>query len=165
MILEELSKFNNLLSENQFLVTFILVPIVSAIVAYVATRYATRTALHEAAKVRRHKATTQIATFRQAWINEQRNDLAEHGAICTAASVSTKDGVPQEKMYRLAELAIRISLRMNPTDEDYPALKASLVDDRIRISEKEGKSSTKAISQRILKREWDRLKEELYDNV
>lgn len=164
-MVELLTNLDDLLSGNQALVTFIIIPIVSFIVALFSSRYSTRMALREAAKVRRHQATTQIANFRQTWINELRNDLAEHSAICTVASVAGEDGVSQEKMYRLAELANRISLRMNPADEDCPALKKSLVDDRNRITDKKGSSSTTEISQRILKREWDRLKEELHDYV
>ncbi|WP_420585383.1 hypothetical protein [Ruegeria sp.] len=172
---EFIGSINQWFVDHSPLVTFVIVPIISAFVAFFSSKYSTRIALRAAVQQRKHEATGLLSQFRQDWINDLRNEIAEHQSICLGTAMVFKDQepsgisdakVPAEKMYRLTELANRILLRLNPADPDYQALSTALAVQRKNIHEQgQPNLQTLSIAQRILKREWDRLKEDLRENA
>ncbi len=155
------------LNENQLLVTLILTPILSLIVAAVSAWYSTKRALSAERLARRHQSILEISKFRQEWINSLRNDLAQFNGL---ALFDKSD----EQWHQMAMLISRIKLRMNPNDEDYNDFSrviANVIDragksEAEKAIEIEGKYHNAGddlieIGQRILKREWERLKSDL----
>ncbi len=104
------------LTSNQLLVFSLLVPSVSAIVAWFSAWYSTRRALHtEQSKLDFH-GTLKISEFRQNWINELRDcisDFQSHGIL------PDNDPTKDREFYRLGT---KIELLMNPNDPDYDKL-------------------------------------------
>jgi len=142
-------------------------PLLSGIAAFFASRYSTKTALRSAVIQRRHEATSLLSQFRQKWIDDLRNDLAEHQSICLASKLPLNpNDVSKEKMYRLSELANRILLRVNPADPDYERLSHALAMERKSITDDDVPNpGTLSISQGVLKREWERLKSDLRNDA
>ncbi|MGV6839495.1 MAG: hypothetical protein ACWA40_04805 [Planktomarina sp.] len=129
---------------------------VSAIFSVLATVFAFL-ANRAAAKA---QAAGQIAQFRQQWINELRDDLAEFHSIGV-----TPEHTPDTDM-EFYRIGTRIELMMNPDDEDYKELQeimyGYLKTARSSTLEKYANNPRLVdISQRILKREWERLKNDV----
>lgn len=161
MSLIELSAW---LEANQLFTFSMLIPGVSALVAMISSRFAVRRALDSERAQRQFSATTQIAGFRQEWINSLRSEIAEHQALCFASMppLNQDSCLSKDRTYRLAELSNRILLRVNRSDPEYDTLSKALAIDRLRISQNEVPAQdTTQIAQSILKREWERLKSDL----
>ena len=138
------------------------VPILSGLVGWMTVWYTTRR-VHRSAKERmQFERLMKISEFRQSWINSLRDCMAEfqsHGV-----TPNHRPGNKRE-FYRLGT---KIELLMNPNDPDYSELQSSLYKF---LQSSEGNTVDKfrnnseyiVICQQILKREWDRLKEELND--
>lgn len=136
------------------------VPVLSGLVGWITALYTTRRIYHSA-KARMHfERLMKISDFRQSWINSLRDCMAElqsHGI-----TPGHRPG-NQREFYRLGT---KIELLMNPNDPDYDALQSSLYNF---LGSSEGSIGAKfghnaeyiEICQRILKREWERLKADL----
>jgi hypothetical protein len=99
----------------------------------------------------------KLADFRQAWINDMRNDFAIYTVHTWDESLN--EGA-EAKKERVAAQA-RILMRMNENDPDYEALLASLLDPVARPEEDH--RALFEIGRRVLKREWERLKDDIAD--
>ncbi len=97
----------------------------------------------------------KLADFRQAWINDQREDFATYTARTWSESLNK--GAEAEKERVMAQA--RILMRMNPKDPDYETLLESLGNPV--ANPNEDRKALFEIGQRILKREWERLKTDL----
>ena len=113
-----------------------------------------------AQKRRSFDSILKISEFRQQWINNLRNTMAEFQSY---AVLPNDDPTKRREFYKLGT---KIELLMNPDDEDYNTLHKSLEDffdkapapreEKFEVDEKYVE-----ICQRILKREWKRLKDGL----
>lgn len=100
-------------------------------------------------------AELKKAEFRQAWINTMRDDLANYSALHWSREL--QGGVEQRR--EAVALQARILMRMNPEDRDYEVLLSSLLNPV--ASPSEGREALVIVGQRFLKREWERLKDDL----
>ncbi|AFO88724.1 hypothetical protein L0Z66_18185 [Phaeobacter sp. BS34] len=107
---------------------------------------------------RRIAAEMKLAEMRKGWINELAADIAEFTSL-----VGLRAGNEADKKELF--LGSRILLRMNQNDPDYDNLRECLksVSLQIRADEPDLDKliDLREISQRILKREWERLKRDL----
>jgi len=104
----------------------------------------------------------KLAEFRQDWINGLRSDLADY----SAATFHT-NAIPlsDENLRDIIALGSRIMMRMNPKDPDFSAFKTALSHALPGTSDEaetaKNSETVVAIGQRVLKREWERLKLDL----
>ena len=114
-----------------------------------------------------HKQTT--APMRQAWINELRRLLAELTSGSLHYYVAGFEDRTDEEYQRMTLLQAQIQLMLNPNEDDHQLLEARMKRMVAEIQYEKGKKHTFpdlhdeviALSRRILKREWDRVKEPL----
>jgi hypothetical protein len=104
------------------------------------------------------ESAKQLASNRQVWIDNLRDDLAVYFSLTLESDYKKID---YQKIY---EVGARTELRMNPADPDYQELRTAMSEcmekkDLTKI--KDGRELYISVSQRILKREWDVLKGEL----
>ena len=111
-----------------------------------------------------------ISANRQQWINTLRDTISEFVSLVwmfSAALVTTEKPFPE--FQRLTQVRTKISLLLNPTEEDHKQLEDLLSKSIQQIAEevKKGKvgegffdlrDQITVISQKILKREWERVK-------
>jgi hypothetical protein len=137
------------------LVVSVGVPVLTAIAAGMVSFLTTRA--NNKAHERQRKLTHQLklADFRQAWINDMREDVALYTARTWSADLNEGLEAKKERIVTNA----RILMRMNPNDPEYEAMRISLLNpvampqtERLALFE---------VGQRILKQEWDRLKKDL----
>jgi phosphate/sulfate permease len=152
-----------LVLKYQLLISLVLSPIISLIIAAVAAWYSAKRAIASERFGRMHQSALEIAKYRQAWIDGLRDDLAEFAGVTSIARVGV---LPADKAERVAVLSMRIRMRMNRVDQDYQDLVSTLANDteRFFLGTKEQQVSTKPlvyVAQQILKREWERLKSDL----
>ena len=161
MNIEEISAW---LDANQLLVFSIVLPFVSATVATLSSRYATRrTLLLDRAKVG-FQSTLKISEFRQQWINDLRDAMSEFQSY---GILPGSDPRMNRDFYRMGT---RIELLMNPNDPDYPALVDLMYNfleaaDGDTIDKYRQNQDFVNLCQSILKREWERLKFDLQDDA
>ncbi len=123
------------------------------------TVYATH--LSNSSSDRRERNNRQIAVelkkaeFRQDWINTMRDDLATYSSLHWDHETQ---GGPEQRREAVA-LQARILMRMNPDDQDYEVLLSSLRNPI--ASQSEDREALSIVGQRFLKREWERLKDDL----
>ncbi|MBO7705392.1 MAG: hypothetical protein J6S68_07045 [Acinetobacter sp.] len=129
----------------------LLTVFVTAFVSIVTTRANTKA--QERQRILLHKL--KLAEFQQAWINDMREDLALYTARTWDNELN--EGVESAKERVMAQA--RILMRMNPSDPDYAFLQQSLRDPLARPQT--DKKALYVVGQRILKREWERLKQDL----
>jgi hypothetical protein len=115
-------------------------------------------ALMNARTVGRYK----IAEFRQNWINKVIDTLCEHHAIIMSSDVNVQ--LPVEDRKKLAASRTRLEILLNPDEEDTVALVEAI--DLIGASKSGAERDDHAdemltVARRLLKREWDRIKQEL----
>jgi hypothetical protein len=156
-----------------------LISLVSALTALVASMVAPFVTL---AVARRQFAATVISANRQRWVIMLREHVAEFLAILAAVSVFKADwkqpwdkGLPVihadpaklDKVERMVLVFWQIRLLLNPTEADHQQLVAAVETaiEHMR-AEDAGEEQTRAdieaiarISQGILKREWERVKQ------
>jgi hypothetical protein len=154
--------------EHQAFVVALGVPILTAFVAAVVSWLTNRSNIKAQERARALQRATKIAEFREAWMNELREDFARLSSIHVAAM--RKDA--NVKVEELIEVGTRILIRMNREDPDFPAVERLMAraldyfgrssDELKELDEKYASDERLVrIAQRILKREWDRVKLEL----
>ena len=102
----------------------------------------------------------KIAEFRQAWINSLRDEMAEFQSY---GILPNSDPTKERAFYKLGT---KIELLMNPDDPDYKNLQAQMYEFfSVADGETHHKYSKNSefikLCQKILKREWDRLKSDI----
>ncbi len=123
---------------------------------------------------KRQISASTVTTSRQQWINNLRDTIADFLAktsmvYCLAKKHYANDqSIP--RIEQVSQLNNRIHLLINPNEDDHAKL-ASLVDDiskSLKLAQTEGKDLIRdfgdkqdevlILSQKILKREWERVK-------
>ncbi len=143
-------------------VTAAIVAALVALIGHVLTRLNTRTqaqiARETAQLSARLSANVKLAEMRQAWLNSLREEMTAVVALAVAGELSKG---PTESYSRAGT---KIELLINPHDQDYAVLKKAMA----RFLGIEGAEPSLSandefvdVSQRILKREWDVLKNEI----
>jgi hypothetical protein len=151
-----------------------LVPVLSLIVAFLAVLFGPLISL----RITRRQIVSSLtvankqitAPMRQAWINNLRDLLAELTSTALHYSVAGYEERTDEEYRRLTLLEHKVQLMLNAKEEDHRRLE-SLMRTMVgalgqgKDGDNEFIDSHKAImplSRQILKREWDRIKEPLY---
>ncbi len=102
----------------------------------------------------------KIAEMRQKWINDLRDEMA--GYLSLAAINAYVETDQSEKAFAHVS---KIQLLLNPDDSDYEELNGCMGNLASKLYEKDSDLTAErefsAICQRILKKEWDRLKNDL----
>jgi hypothetical protein len=138
------------------------VPILTMLITWFVSVQTNRSGRRLAERERALSVQLKLAEFRQEWINGLREDLAAYAA----ATFPNDSGMaPKENIAQIVALGARIMMRMNPQDPDYSDFQLALShalpsNEEQKKAAKEG-TTVVAIGQRILKREWERLKEDL----
>ena len=135
----------------------IIVPVISGVAGVIAAVITSICMTKSAQKRRSFDSILKISEFRQQWINDLRNAMAEFQSY---GVMPNGDPTKRREFYRLGT---KIELLMNPNDTDYGSLHALLEEffDKASATEDEKFEVDEryvAICQRILKREWNRLK-------
>ena len=113
-----------------------------------------------------------ISANRQAWINSLRDSVAEYLSVANYIHVADWQKRPEseydEKMDRLSLLMSKIRLMLNPNEEDhknlakqlgtFAALCANVREARDKEKWHLAHNESLALTQGILKREWERVK-------
>jgi hypothetical protein len=144
----------------QWIITTVLVPIISAAIGAIAAIIAGRYLKKNEDKRRSFEGTLKVAEFRQQWINDLRNTMAEY------QSYGILPGFDPSKERKFYELGTKIELLMNPNDRDFANLQGILYQflesaEGDKIDKYQNNAEFVAICQGILKREWERLKQDL----
>jgi hypothetical protein len=159
-----LNAIQTFIGHFQVLFVSLGVPILTVLISWFVAAQTNRTSRRLAEKERALEVQLKLAEFRQNWINGLRDDLASYAA----ATFNTPGmPIPEDHLREIITLGARIRMRMNPLDPDYDAFMAAL-SHSLPSSEKEAEAaktsaSVAAIGQRMLKREWERLKADLAD--
>ncbi|HBZ45136.1 MAG TPA: hypothetical protein DEO85_14010 [Maritimibacter sp.] len=160
MVLEFLDKLQVWSAEHKELISFVVLPFLTLILIPTLTVTITNR-LERAAEKRATAVKTierqlarelKLSEFRQKWIDELRDDLALYTARTWSSDLQESEAAKTEQILTQA----RIRMRMNPEDPDYESLIASLQNPVADPSK--NREALYVIGQRILKREWDRLK-------
>lgn len=148
------------LNTYQWVITAIIVPVLSAIIGVLSAAISSRRQKKNEDKRRPFEGMLKIAEFRHQWINKLRNAMAEF------QSYGVLPNLDPTKEREFFKLGTEIELLMNPKDEDYHALKDSLYSfmnsaNGCKIEKYRNNPRYIEICQKILKREWERLKTDL----
>lgn len=130
----------------------------AALLAVAAAMWSTITAFRIHRQTISMQATLKISDFRQVWINDLRNAMAEFQSYGVTPELS------QERERKFYELGTRIELLMNPADEKYQALQTSLyrfLNANTPADKFSANPEFIAICQKILKTEWEILKRDI----
>ena len=138
------------------------VPLLSGFVGWLTAFYATRRVRRSEKERIQFERLMKVSEFRQSWINSLRDCMAEFQSYGVTPEMNPASN---RQFYALGT---KIELLMNPSDDDYKLLHESLYNfldsSKGDICEKyKNNAQYIAVCQRILKREWERLKEELND--
>lgn len=110
-----------------------------------------------------------VAPMRQAWINDLRNLLSELLSSAFHYYVAGYEDRTDQEYQRVTHLEHKVKLMLNPNEEDHQHLE-ELIATMIRSIERNPKFSDNfpdlhddlvSLSRKVLKREWDRVKEPL----
>ncbi len=151
------------------------VAILSAIAAIIAAVVAAIAAIVGPLATTRISRRQTISALRQQWIDHLRDDISEflsiinHYLLYTYIPVESEDELRQYR--RLLYLEAKIQMMVNPKEEDHQKMieLIGLLITTIHKTEKEKQRLDKiaslhnsliALSQQILKREWERVKKE-----
>ncbi|WP_299413422.1 hypothetical protein [uncultured Sulfitobacter sp.] len=155
-LLEALEQF---IASHQLTLVVIAIPMLTLLVTALTNRSSERKSLAERRIERDLERERILVEFRQAWINDLRDALVEY---CSQVFSSEER---DDQWMNLIGATTRIRLLMNPNDPDFAELDGYLSQGIAAFSKDEGISNLSTdindVSQRILKREWDRLKEDL----
>ena len=107
------------------------------------------------------------APMRQAWINKLREMLAELTSVCTHYRVAGIEGRSGEEVTAVILLVDHIRLMLNPKEDDHQRLEEQLHEMVENIAEQKAnkdefleiREKVFYLSKRVLKREWNRVKE------
>lgn len=140
------------------LVVLVGVPLLTACVTAFVSYKATQANIKGQDRLREHNNQLKLAEFRQSWINDMRQDFA----LYTARTWSNELNRGDEASKELVMAQARILMRMNPKDPDYEDLLQSL---RNPVANPDvDRGALYELGQRILKREWERLKFDLNES-
>ena len=154
-----LNGLENWITTHQGIMTSVGILVLVSGLALITTFIANGAARNRLVSEIRTHAELKKSEFRQAWINDQRNDLA--ALVGASLRLTLDDPIVTETD---ASTFARILMRMNPKDEDYKELKELLERHTYGLNQGESlvfEHSLIEIGQRILKREWEVLKKEL----
>lgn len=142
------------IERNQALIVLVGIPLLTMWVTQRSAEAAATRAAQTALVDRKLRSEMRIAEFRQTWINDLRAVIVEIARACS-------DPHPTSSRYQeLVSLTTRAELMMNPGDKDYPRLLE--IFDRLRAGDiSDVPRNLTDVFQSILKREWDRLKDDL----
>ena len=151
------------LDAHQWIVTATIIPLIGIIVG-IASSYVSNKQIKKSEKERcRFECSVRIAEFRQQWIADLRNTMAEFQSygICPNSDPSM--------IREFYHLGTKIELLMNPNDQDYALLQKALYNflksaNGDILDKYSNNAEYLNICQRILKREWERLKMDLSDS-
>ena len=143
------------------LLEFIIMPVLSGIIAWRVSRYSTRKALQAEQSKLEFRGTLKISEFRQNWINDLRNCMAEFHSYGILP-----DFDPSRQEQEFYRLGTKIELLMNPKDPEYGELQDVMYEF---LDSAEGTKEDKyrvnpgfvKVCQKILKNEWERLKKDV----
>jgi len=156
--MDKLSKLDAWIATHQLLVVSLGLPLLTIILAAIVGYITTHMSLSAQKADRLQVREIQISQFRQQWVNELRNEFAEFSSLIIQDW--EKDSPPSNMGF----CAAKTLFLMNPDDPDYDAL-VDIQKNLIEAKEKTGESDDVhlliSIGQRILKREWERLKLDL----
>ena len=155
-----IDQISELLNSHQLLVISVIVPLISLLVATGASWYSTRKVLMLDKHKMNFERVMKVAEFRQSWINNLRDEMAEF------QSYGVHPGTDPANERIFYKLGTKIELLMNPNDPDYSALHQQMynflsVSDGDAIDKYSQNAEFITCCQRILKREWDRLKSDI----
>jgi len=150
-----LDEANTWIDSHKALLTFVAIPFVTWLATRMVNNAAEKRAKSERKSERELQRQLKISDFRQEWINGLRDDLAQYSAINWSAETQQREGAKEESLV----LQARILMRVNSEDPEYPDLQASLRRPVANLAE--GRVALFVVGQRILKREWERLKADL----
>lgn len=151
------------LEDHRLLVISVVVPLFSALVAALAAWYSTRRTLKTEQEKMQLQTKLKVNEFRQNWINDLRDTMAEFQSYAISPDA---DPAQEREFYRLGT---KVELLMNPRDPDFEELQelmyAFLHTSTGDINDKYSHNTPYvSLCQRILKREWERLKSDLKEN-
>ena len=151
-----------------------LIPILSLIIAGIAvffgpliSIFVTKNTLRTNSRI---AAKNLISPIRQEWINDLRNTLIELTSKSAHYMVSGTEDRKDSEYYRITELEHKIKLLINPLESDHTLLVESIREMTRSLYKGGMKNETFfwekhskiiAISQKILKREWERVKNDI----
>ena len=151
----------------------LLAALVSALVAFVG-QWVARQNAKLAARIARENAklsanleiATTLSQSRQEWINLLREDMAQFVGFAARRSrvLAANEVFSGEEFGKMIAVSARIRMRMNADDEDFEELLKLMSSCSQEKDPGELGSKTNGfvqVSQRILKREWEVLKQEL----
>jgi hypothetical protein len=147
------------------IVAYAVAAIISGAAVYAAAKFGAKASDRSAASnftANMHQIRTaermKLAEFRQAWINQLRDAMAEFHAI------GMNPHNDQESFTEFYKHGTKIELLMNRDDEDYPELQRLLYAllQAKTVGEKYAVNAPYVdVCQRIIKREWEVLKQKL----
>lgn len=150
-----LSEFSAWVTANQALVSLVATPIISLIVGAGGAWYSGKRALAAAQTERRHQSALEIVRFRQTWITAFQEAFVEIVENCSKVQRTANEDYPFV-MARVAKLEVMI----DPTIPDHAKLQGFL--DQLRHQDHSNvQGELTVVAQRILKRERERLQEDL----
>jgi hypothetical protein len=152
-LLALLGATSDFIERNQALIVLVGIPLLTMWVTQRSAEAAAIRASHAALVDRKLRSEMRIAEFRQVWINELRASGVEIARVCSGRPTA-------ESRQELMGLVTRAELMMNPQDQDYPRLQE--IFEKMRAGDNSDVSGNlRDVFQSILKREWDRLKDDL----
>ncbi|WP_435660019.1 hypothetical protein [Leisingera caerulea] len=155
--MEYVQSVSDLATKHKDLISLIGVPLLSAIVAWFASVHATKVT-QKAQIVRRGlDRELKLSDYRQAWINELRNDLA----LLLSLSLAPNSGTENTIAFNAA--LSRILMRVNPENPYIPELEKVVgsIRDYNLLNAQAKQDELVKVSRLVLKKEWERLKEDL----
>ena len=164
----DLGTIDKWIASHQALIVAVGVPSLTAVAAGLVAWLTNRANLAASQRQRLLEKELKLAEFRQIWINGLRDDLALY---CAAESRLWRAG-PAPDISNIVEIGSRVLMRMNTDDPDFDTLARTLSraldyagksrEELKDLDEKhESTEATVVIGQRILKREWERIKFDL----
>lgn len=136
-------------------------PIASAFIAAVVAFAVTSFTIRSRTKERYLAKELKLSEYRQVWINNLRDAIAEFGA--KTSGLKSWD----ERGEDIVGLTFKIEMMMNPEDPDYAALRKALkyradaVGKNGAVHLDEAHDNLMEVGQRVLKREWKRVRSDL----
>ena len=113
----------------------------------------------------------KIIEFRQSWISELRREMIAYFALVSSRKAKGEITLNKEDHFKSISHAKSIQLLMNPDDEDYSNLLSTMLnltawassDEEVDFDNLDVLHLYTDICQKILKREWERLKSDKKD--
>ncbi|MCB2135355.1 MAG: hypothetical protein KDE08_05325 [Rhodobacteraceae bacterium] len=157
------SEFETWFLEHQVLILSVVIPLASAIIASLASWYATRRTLAGQKTERNLNRVLKLSDFRQDWTNELRSEFAQYLAILLG-----QKPISHERINEMALFHNKIILRMNHEDEDFETL-MNAMSEALQAAKSDSPMTNQRVEltivmSRILKREWERLKHDMRES-